>query len=80
MDGTDGSYRIDGTHRTHRSDGAARIHWLDGSDGSFGVHGTHRTHGSDWSNCILSVLLTHVMHGALYGYIKYTFTISVWVL
>jgi hypothetical protein len=53
---------------------------MDGSDGSFRVHGTHWTYGSDGTHCILSILLTHFMHGTLYGCIEYAFTVSVWIL
>jgi hypothetical protein len=80
VDGTDGTFRIDGTHWVDGTDGRKRIHWLDRADRSFGIHGTHGTHRSDGTHCILSVLLAHIMHGTLYGYNGYAFTVSVWVL
>ena len=53
---------------------------MDGTNGSFRVHGTHWTYGSDGTHCILSILLTHVMHGTLYGYNRCAYALSVWVL
>jgi hypothetical protein len=53
---------------------------MDGTDGSFGLHRTYGTYGSGRTYCILSILLTHVMHGTLYSYNVYNYAVSVWLL